>query len=325
MLFDEAMPRLALAPMAGVTDRAFRTICRRWGARYTVSEMVSAKAACFGDRKSRALWRPAPGEVPFAVQLFGSESEAMARAAALAWEQTGCQVIDLNMGCPAPKIVANGDGCALMRRPDLTGAIIERVRGAVPVPVTVKFRLGWSGEEINYLELGRVAQQAGAAAVGLHARTRTQLDAGRADWSAIARLKRELRIPVIGNGDVFEPQDAVDMLQQTGADMVMIGRGAQGNPWIFSRAQALLDGKALPPLPPFSVRMETVREQIHLAAQDKGEHIALLEARRHLSDYLKGVPGMKPWKAAVQRMERLADLEELLPRLVEQARQQGQE
>ena len=208
MLFDEAMPRLALAPMAGVTDRAFRTICRRWGARYTVSEMVSAKAACFGDRKSRALWRPAPGEVPFAVQLFGSESEAMARAAALAWEQTGCQVIDLNMGCPAPKIVANGDGCALMRRPDLAGAIIERVRGAVPVPVTVKFRLGWSGEEINYLELGRVAQQAGAAAVCLHARTRTQMYAGRADWSAIARLKRELRIPVIGNGDVFEPQDA---------------------------------------------------------------------------------------------------------------------
>lgn len=322
MLFCEPLPRLALAPMAGVTDRAFRAVCRRWGAPYTVSEMVSAKAVCFGDQKSRTLWRPAPEERGYyAVQLFGSEGETMARAAALAWEDTQCQVIDLNMGCPAPKIVSNGDGCALMRRPELAGQIIERVCRAVPVPVTVKFRLGWCREEINYREMGRVAQQAGAAAVCLHARTRTQMYAGKADWAAIADLKRELRIPVIGNGDVFQPQDAVDMVRQTGVDMVMIGRGALGNPWLFARAQALLDGRELPPFPPFSLRLETAREQIALAAADKGEKIALLEARRHLSYYLKGVPGMKPWKEIIHRMETLEDLERLLPRLLEQQRE----
>lgn len=300
--------RMVLAPMAGVTDRAFRQICREQGAALTVTEMVSAKALTYGDKKTPGLLALGVDEHPAAAQIFGHEPETMAEGAKIAREISGCDIIDINMGCPAPKISGNGDGSALMRDPALAARVIEAVANAVDVPVTVKFRKGWDEKSVNCVEFARMAEQAGAGAIAVHGRTRAQQYSGNADWDAIAAVKQAVSIPVIANGDVVVPEDAVRILRHTGADAVMVGRGALGDPWIFARANALLETGVCPPLPPFAERIDTAVRQIELAAAYKGERVAVLEARRHVNWYLKGQSGLKAFKMRICALERLEEL-----------------
>ena len=300
--------RLALAPMAGVTDLAFRQICREHGAALTVTEMVSTKALCYQDRKTPRLLALGEDEHPAAAQVFGHEPETMAEGAKIARAVSGCDIIDINMGCPAPKIVNNGDGSALMRDPALAARVIEAVVKAVDVPVTVKFRKGWDEKSVNCVEFARMAEAAGATAITIHGRTRAQQYSGKADWDAIRAVKQAVSIPVFANGDVAEPADAVRILEYTGADAVMIGRGALGDPWIFERANALIETGVCPPLPPFAERIGTAVQQIELAAAQKGEYIAMLEARRHVNCYLKYERGLKTFKTRICALERLEQL-----------------
>ncbi len=304
--------RFIMAPMAGVTDRAFRQICRDCGAALTVSEMISTRALLFQDKKTRQLLQLAPNEQPGWIQIFGHEPESMAEGAVKALEISGAQLLDINMGCPAPKIVKGGDGSSLMREPETAAKVIRAVVDAVDVPVTVKFRKGWDEESINYLDFAKMAQDSGASAVTLHGRTRAQMYAGKADWAAIAEIKRSLSIPVIANGDVATAQEAGEILRKTGADGVMIGRGALGNPWLFGQCVAMDEGREIPPLPPLAQRLETAREQIRLAEQYKGEHIAMLEARKHLSWYLKGVRGTKKVRGKISALTSLTQLDGLI-------------
>ena len=300
---------LALAPMAGVTDLAFRTICRELGAGYTITEMVSAKALCYQDKKSVPLLQLGEGEHPAAVQIFGSDPACMEQAAGMAAERSGADIIDINMGCPVPKVANSGDGSGLMKNPELAVKVAEAViRGAGGRPVTVKFRLGWDKGSINCVEFAKAMEEAGVAAVAVHGRTRTQMYSGTANWDYIRAVKETVSIPVIANGDVFEPKDAVRILKYTGADMAMIGRGCFGNPWLFQRAQAALAGEEIPPLPPLAQRCDTAVRQFELSAAQKGEHIACLEARKHYAWYLKGVPHAGYYKEQISHVSTLEDI-----------------
>ena len=300
---------LALAPMAGVTDLAFRTICRELGAGYTITEMVSAKALCYQDKKSVPLLQLGEGEHPAAVQIFGSDPACMEQAAGIAAEVSGADIIDINMGCPVPKVANSGDGSGLMKNPELAVKVAEAViRGAGGRPVTVKFRLGWDKGSINCVEFAKAMEEAGVAAVAVHGRTRTQMYSGTANWDYIRAVKETVSIPVIANGDVFEPKDAVRILKYTGADMAMIGRGCFGNPWLFQRANAALAGEEIPPLPPLAQRCDTAVRQFELSAAQKGEHIACLEARKHYAWYLKGVPHAGYYKEQISHVSTLEDI-----------------
>ena len=300
--------RLALAPMAGVTDAAFRQICCELGAGYTVTELVSAKALCYQGEKSRLLLKPFPGEHPTAAQIFGSEESSMAEGAVIAAEVSGADVIDINMGWPMGKIVNNGDGSALMKDPEKAARIASAVVAAVSVPVTVKMRRGWDKGSINAVELAKMLESAGVSAIAVHGRTRMQMYGGQADWNTIREVKRAVKIPVIANGDVFSAQDAVRILAFTGADMAMIGRGCFGNPWIFQQAKAALAGEPVPSLPPLPVRIDTAVRQIELAAQYRDERTAVLEARHHMCWYLKGVPHANYYKQQIVQMNTLEDV-----------------
>ncbi|MBQ9412473.1 MAG: tRNA dihydrouridine synthase DusB [Oscillospiraceae bacterium] len=304
----ELRGRLLLAPMAGVTDAAFRHICREQGAALTAAEMVSAKALVYGDKKTADLLHRIPGDAPEAVQLFGHEPEVMAKAAVLALEQSGAEILDLNMGCPVGKIALHGDGCGLMKTPELAEEIIRAVVKAVNVPVTVKFRKGWDRGSVNAVEFAQMCQAAGAAAVTVHGRTRTQMYEGRADWELIREVKRAVSIPVIANGDVFSGEDAARILNCTGCDGAMIGRGAFGDPWIFAAGNAAIAGLAPPPRPSLAERMDTALRQIELSAALRGERLACLETRRHLGWYLRGVPYAAPYKTAAVHVETLEDV-----------------
>ena len=307
----EVASRLALAPMAGVTDLAFRRLCRDMGAGYSCTELVSAKALCYQDKKSRTLLKMAPNEHPAAAQIFGSDITCMAEAAQIAAEVSGAEVIDINMGCPVGKVVANGDGSALMKDPEKAARIAEAVVKASPVPVTVKMRRGWDKGSINAVPLAKMLEQAGVAAICVHGRTRAQMYAGQADWTTIREVKEAVSIPVMANGDVFTAQDAVRILQFTGADMAVIGRGAFGNPWIFTQAEAALNGEDIPPLPPLAERIDTAMRQMAWAVEDKGEHIAMLEARKQFCWYLKGVSHANYYKEQIVQVERWEQLKEI--------------
>lgn len=307
----EVASRLALAPMAGVTDLAFRRLCREMGAGYSCTELVSAKALCYQDKKSRTLLKMAPNEHPAAAQIFGSDVTCMAEAAQIAAEVSAAEIIDINMGCPVGKVVANGDGSALMKDPEKAARIAEAVVKASPVPVTVKMRRGWDKGSINAVPLAKMLEQAGVAAICVHGRTRAQMYAGQADWTTIREVKEAVSIPVMANGDVFTAQDAVRILQFTGADMAVIGRGAFGNPWLFTQAEAALRGEDIPPLPPLAERIDTAMRQMAWAVEDKGEHIAMLEARKQFCWYLKGVSHANYYKEQIVQVERWEQLKEI--------------
>ena len=311
----EISSKLALAPMAGVTDAAFRQICSELGAGYTITELISSKALCYHDKKTFSLLTQFPGEHPAAVQIFGSDPVCMAEAAQIAMEHTGADILDINMGCPMGKIVNNGDGAALMKDPELASKVIAAVVNAVDVPVTVKFRKGWDEKSVNCVDFAKMAEQSGAAAITLHGRTRSQQYSGTADWDVIREVKQAVCIPVFANGDVAEPEDAVRILAHTGADGVMIGRGSLGDPWLFERANALLETGICPALPPFAERIDTAVRQIELAAEQKGEHIAMLEARRHVNCYLKRESGVKTFKNRICALTKLSDLYEIADEL----------
>ena len=323
---------LCLAPLAGVSDRTFRAVSRRFGAEYTVSEMVSAKALCFEQECKKQPTdqriRTAPlaavmrDEYPMAVQLFGSEPEYMARAASMleSGEYLGAcgeippTAIDINMGCPMAKIVGNGEGSALMRDPERAEQIVKAVVKAVSLPVTVKIRAGWDADHINAPELARRLEAAGTQMICVHGRTRQQMYAPSADWSIIADVKRVISIPVVGNGDVFCAEDAMRMMEQTGCDGVMIARGAQGNPWIFEEIRAAMDGN--PYTPP------TIRDRVAMAIwhteeliRKKGERVGIAEARKHLGWYIVGVHGAASLRDRLMRAESVEEVKELLSAL----------
>ena len=300
--------RLALAPMAGVTDVAFRQICSELGAGYTVTELISSKALCYKDRKTFSLLQQFEGEHPAAVQIFGHDPVCMAEAAQIALEHTGADIIDITMGCPMGKIVNNGDGAALMKDPEGAGRIVEAVVKAVNVPVTAKFRRGWDMGNCNCVEFAKTLEAAGVSAVAVHGRTRAQVYSGNADWNCIRQVKEAVSIPVIANGDIWKPEDAVRILQHTKADMAMIGRGCFGNPWLFQQANAALEGLPIPELPSLAERCDVAVRQIELAVQAKGERVAILEARKQYCWYLKGVSHASYYKEQIVQMNTLEDL-----------------
>ena len=298
---------LFLAPMAGVTDWAFRTICARLGAGVTVTEMVSSRALCYKDQKSAKLLRKNEGSV-CGAQIFGNDPAIMAKGAVLALEISGCDFIDINMGCPMPKIAGSGDGCGLMRTPELAADIVRTVVRAVNVPVTVKCRLGWDKGSINVLDFTKRMEDAGAAMVAVHGRTRSMLYSGTADWDMIHKVKEQLSIPVIANGDITDGQAAVRCLKRTGADGLMIGRSTFGDPWIFEEVQAALRGEAYPGRPSLADRVDVALEQFRLSEQDHGEHIACLEARKHFAWYLRGVPHSSYYKNQITSLTTMEDI-----------------
>lgn len=298
---------LFLAPMAGVTDWAFRTICAELGAGVTVTEMVSSRALVYKDKKTAKLLRKNEGSI-CGAQIFGNDPATMAEGARLALEISGCDFIDINMGCPMPKIANSGDGSGLMRTPELAGQIVKAVCEAVQVPVTVKCRLGWDKGSINVLDFTKRMEDSGAAMVTVHGRTRSQLYSGVADWDTIRKVKEQLFIPVIANGDIVDGPSALRCKNRTGADGLMIGRSTFGDPWIFSEAKAALAGAPLPQRPILKDRIAVAVHQFELAEQDHGEHIACLEARKHFAWYLRGVSHSGFYKKEISSMTSMEDI-----------------
>ena len=298
---------LFLAPMAGVTDWAFRTTCAKLGAGVTVTEMVSSRALVYKDQKSAKLLRKNEGSI-CGAQIFGNDPAIMAEGARLAVEISGCDFLDINMGCPMPKIANSGDGCGLMRTPELAGQILSAVVKAVDVPVTVKCRLGWDKGSINVLDFTKRMEDNGAALVAVHGRTRSQLYTGVADWDTIRKVKQQLSIPVIANGDITGGEAARKCLNWTGADGLMIGRSVFGDPWIFQEVDSALKGEDYPGRPKLAQRIAVAVEQFRLAQQEHGEHIACLEARKHFAWYLRGVRNSAFFKKQISCLSTMEDI-----------------
>ena len=298
---------LFLAPMAGVTDWAYRTVCAKLGAGVTVTEMVSSRALVYQDQKSRKLLKKNEGSI-CGAQIFGNDPAIMAEAARLALEISGCDFIDINMGCPMPKIANSGDGCGLMRTPELAGEIVKAINKAVDVPVTVKCRLGWDKGSINVLDFTKRMEDNGAAMVAVHGRTRSMLYTGTADWDYIHKVKERLSVPVIANGDIYDGDSAVRCMKRTGADGLMVGRSVFGDPWIFEEINAALKGVEYAGRPVLKDRIAVAVEQFRLSEQDHGEHIACLEARKHFAWYLRGVAHSSYYKNQITSLNTMEDI-----------------
>ena len=296
-----------LAPMAGVTDWAFRTVCAELGAGVTVTEMVSSRALVYKDKKSAKLLRKNEGSI-CGAQIFGNDPEIMAEGARLALEISGCDFIDINMGCPMPKIANSGDGCGLMRTPEIAGKIVDAVCKAVDVPVTVKCRLGWDKGNLNVLDFTKRMEDNGAALVTVHGRTRAMLYTGTADWDMIHKVKDQLAIPVIANGDITSGEAAVKCLKRTGADGIMIGRSVFGDPWIFEEVAAAIKGEEYAGRPELKDRIALAVKQFQLSESDHGEHIACLEARKHFAWYLRGVRNASYYKKEITSLKNMEDI-----------------
>ena len=293
---------LALAPMAGITDLPYRLICRSLGCGLTVSEMVSAKGLLYKNVKTQDMLQIADGERPTAIQLFGSVPSELAAAARLV-EASGADIIDFNMGCPVPKIVNNGEGSALMKQPQLAYEILAAMVEAVQIPVTVKFRAGWDDDHRNAVEIALAAEKAGVAAVAVHGRTRAQFYEGKADWQIIRQVKEAVGIPVFGNGDIFTVEDGLRMLKETGCDGLMVGRGGDGNPWLFQQLRAVLLGQPVPEGPTLEDRLALAARHLQMLIDYKGEYISVKEMRRHISAYLKGLPHAAEFRARFHKVD----------------------
>ena len=298
---------IILGPMAGVTDWAFRTICAQLGANITVTEMVSSRPLVYKDQKSAKLLRKNEGSL-CGAQIFGNDPAIMAEGARLALEISGCDFLDINMGCPMPKIANSGDGCGLMRTPELAGQIVSAIKKAVNVPVTVKCRLGWDKGSINVLDFTKRMEDCGADMITVHGRTRAMLYSGVADWDMITKVKQQLTIPVIANGDIVSGEAAVKCRKRTGADGIMIGRATFGDPWIFAEAKAAIAGEPIPERPALKDRIAIAVRQFELSEQDHGEHIACLEARKHFAWYLRGVAHSSFYKNQISSLNTMEDI-----------------
>lgn len=310
----------ALAPMAGVSDKAYRLMAKEFGAAYTVGEMASCKGLCYSDKKTAKLLSVSDPERPMAVQLFGNEPDFMARAVKIAQEYSP-DIIDINAGCPMPKITGGGAGSALMKTPELFGELVRAAVGAASVPVTVKIRAGWDENSINAVEMAQIAEKNGAAAVTVHGRTRAQLYSGNADWSIIRAVKQAVRIPVIGNGDVTSPLDCERMYNETGCDLVMIGRGSYGRPWLFGQIKSYLNGQEVQPEPQLDERIAIMRRHIALLCEDKGERIGMKEARRHAAWYMRGMKGAARFRGLCSELETLDGLDRLIEQIQKEQEQ----
>lgn len=305
-----------LAPMAGIADRAFRELCVQYGAAYTVTEMVSAKGFTMGDRKSVALLTLGD-EHPCAAQIFGDDPEIMAQAAVKALDFKP-DIIDINMGCPAPKIASNGGGASLMKHPELAFEIARSVANAVDIPVTVKIRKGWDDDSVNAVHMAELMEKAGVSAIAIHGRTRQQMYSGKVDYDIIRDVKKAVSMPVIGNGDIVDEQTAAIMLEKTNCDALMIGRGALGNPWIFSKINAYLDECRVIPDPTLIQKMNTMLKHIEKTIEYKGEYTAMREARHHAAYYTKGMRGGARLRAEIGKYEHFEQLQELAYRIVKE-------
>lgn len=299
-----------LAPMAGVTDSPYRIICKEMGCDLVYTEMVSAKAIYYHNKNTEELMSYQPEEAPVAVQLFGSDPKIMAEMAAQIEDRFA--LIDINMGCPVPKIVKNGEGSALMRKPELIREILTEMVKTVHKPVTIKIRKGFNDEEVNAVEIAKIAEDCGVAAITVHGRTREQYYSGKADWDIIRQVKEAVSIPVIGNGDIFSAQDGAAMMEQTGCDGIMIARGAKGNPWIFRDMKQYLTDGTIPPAPTTDEIYDMVLRHVELQVQHQGEHMGMLEMRKHASWYTQGCPNSSALRREVNQVETIAEMKELL-------------
>ena len=299
--------QVILAPMAGVSDIAFRLLCHEQGAGLVCSEMVSAKAILYGNKNTEELLQIHPEEGAVSLQLFGSDPDIVSEMAKRI-EERPFAVLDLNMGCPVPKVVNNGEGSALMKDPLLAGRIVEKTAKAIQKPLTVKIRKGFDDDHVNAVEMAHILQESGAAAVAVHGRTREQYYSGQADWDIIAQVKAAVKIPVIGNGDVTDGESALQLLKKTGCDGVMIGRGAQGNPWVFREVTAALEGREIPPRPTRQELYDMIARHAQLAAQYKGEYITVREMRKHLAWYTTGLPHAAALRRQINSIETMDGL-----------------
>lgn len=300
--------RVYLAPMAGVTDLPFRLICKRLGCGLLYTEMINSKALCYGDENTKRMLNILDEELPVAVQIFGSEPEYMGGAAKILNDYPN-QILDINMGCPAPKVVKNGDGSALMRNPEFAKRVITSVVENSKKPVTVKIRKGWDSNSLNALEIAKIAEECGVAAVAVHGRTREEYYSGRADWDIVTEIKSELKIPVIGNGDIDSVELAKEMMDKSGCDAIMIGRGAQGNPWIFKRIDHYLKTGEELPLPTKEEKINIAIKHLRLSVDVHGEYVAVREMRKHIGWYLKGMRNSARIRDEINKLESAVEVE----------------